>query len=101
MYRPSKQHNFLEHFEEILSIIKSDQEIVILGDFNICCYLLTEGSSQQESLRILTLTRLLLNQPDLTVPLVAYYITLFSVGLSVHFLTYCTSKMQTVSLVLC
>ena len=35
-YRPSKQNDFLELFEMILSTLRSDSEWFILGDFNIC-----------------------------------------------------------------
>ena len=36
VYRPPEQNNFVEHFEEALSKIRSDVEAIILGDFNIC-----------------------------------------------------------------
>ena len=35
-YRPPNQTHFLECFENILASIRSDVELYILGDFNIC-----------------------------------------------------------------
>ena len=35
-YRPPKDKDFLEHFESIMSLIRTDCEQIILGDFNIC-----------------------------------------------------------------
>ena len=37
VYRPPKQSDFFINFEEILTNLRSDCEIIILGDFNICC----------------------------------------------------------------
>ena len=36
VYRPPKDRTFIEHFEESLSKLKSDNDNIILGDFNIC-----------------------------------------------------------------
>ena len=36
VYRPPDQSSFLTHFESIMNKIRSDVEIIILGDFNIC-----------------------------------------------------------------
>ena len=35
MYRPPDQTNFLYHFESVLGNIRSDAEMIMLGDFNI------------------------------------------------------------------
>lgn len=53
IYRPPKQNEFLEHFEELLSNTRSDEEIVILGDFNICC--MKASSSNKAYMNILKL----------------------------------------------
>ena len=36
VYRPPKQNEFLNNFEEILTNLRSDCETILLGDFNIC-----------------------------------------------------------------
>ena len=36
VYRPPKQSNFLQHFQETLSEVPTERETIILGDFNIC-----------------------------------------------------------------
>ena len=36
VYRPPEQDSFVENFEEVLSKIRSDIEVIILGVFNIC-----------------------------------------------------------------
>ena len=36
VYRPPKQNDFLNNFEEILTNLRSDCETMLLGDFNIC-----------------------------------------------------------------
>ena len=36
VYRSPDQNNFVENFEEVLSKIRLDIEVLILGDFNIC-----------------------------------------------------------------
>ena len=35
-YRPPKQNHFVDQFENNLSKLRSDCDIIILGDFNIC-----------------------------------------------------------------
>ena len=35
-YRPPKQNDFLNNFKDILTHLRTDCEIIILGDFNIC-----------------------------------------------------------------
>merc|ERR1712105_249837 len=35
-YRPPKQYNFLEQFEECVAKIDPEMEVLILGDMNIC-----------------------------------------------------------------
>ena len=37
-YRPQKQNDFIEKFEEVLFKIRSDAEIYLFGDFNIICF---------------------------------------------------------------
>ena len=36
VYRPPKQTNFFNHFENVFLKIRSDIEVIILGDFNVC-----------------------------------------------------------------
>ena len=35
-YRPSKQNDFIDQFENNLSKLRSDCDIITLGDFDIC-----------------------------------------------------------------
>ena len=44
VYRPPKQNDFLNNFEEILTNLRSDCETLLLGDLNIC-YLQRSSSS--------------------------------------------------------
>lgn len=35
-YRPPKQSHFIDRLENILSQLRADCEIIVMGDFNIC-----------------------------------------------------------------
>ena len=56
-YRPPKQEDFLDNFENILSKLRSDCETIILGDFNIC-FLKQVGCLQKKYLNILRMFNL-------------------------------------------
>ena len=107
IYRPPKQNDFLEHFEELLLNIRTDQETYILGDFNICC-LQKKSSANKSYFNVLRLfnfnqlieepTRVTTSSSSLidhilcnTKEKVCQYGTI-PVGLSDHFLTFCTRK---------
>ena len=64
IYRPPKQCNFLEQFEEALTYLRSDCEIVILGDFNICCLQLSSSilKGYQNVLKLFNLEQII-NEP--------------------------------------
>ena len=109
VYRPPKQSDFLSNFEEILTHLRSDCEIVILGDFNICC-LQRSSSSCKSYTNLLKLFDLeqIIAEPTRVTPtsssLLDYILCnnkeklcqsgTMPIGLSGHFLTYCTRKVS-------
>ena len=108
-YRPPKQNDFLNNFKEILTHLRTDCEIIILGDFNISG--LQRSSSIFKSyaniLKLLNLDQII-NEPTKITPTTSSlpdYILCnnkekncqsgtISISLSDHFMTYCTRKIS-------
>jgi len=107
--RPPKQSNFLEHLEQILANLRSDCETYLLGDANICFK--QKSSSLLKSylnvLRIFYLQQIISEATritPITSSIIDHILTgskerlsqygVISVGLSDHFMTFCTRKIS-------
>lgn len=106
-YRPPKQSDFVDRFETILSQLRSDCEIIIMGDFNICVIDNKSHLSQtyNKVLKLFGLKQLIKGVTRLTdtsKSLIDHILCnssekisqsgVISSGLSDHFITYCTRK---------
>ena len=107
-YRPPKQSNFIDCLENILSQLRADCEIIVMGDFNIC---VMDSSSYlhqaynrvikpidlkqliKEATRVTNKTRSLLDHILCNTSEKISQSGVISTGLSDHFLTYCTRKL--------
>ena len=113
VFRPPKQNDFLNNFEEILTNLRSDCETMLLGDFNICI-LQKSNSIFKAYANISKLFDLdqIITEPtritDTTTSLLDHILCnnkekncqsgTISIGLSDHFLTYCTRKISKVQI---
>ena len=114
LYRPPKQSNFIDHLENILTNLRSDCETYLLGDFNICFKQKTSVlfKSYSNILRMFDLHQVITEATRITQStssIIDHIITnskdrlsqsgTISIGLSDHFMTYCTRKIpkQTLS----
>ena len=106
-YRPPKQDNFLEEFENNLCKLRSDCAIIILGDFNICLQQksssLFKGYSNllrmfglkqilEEPTRITCTSKSLIDHICVTMRKKNVQSGVILIGLSDPFLTFCTRK---------
>ncbi|XP_071952123.1 uncharacterized protein [Antedon mediterranea] len=105
-YRPPKQTNFLTLFENMLSKIGMDSELIVVGDFNICT--LTKSSLLNSYNQILSMFSLSnkVTEPTRICPTVASCLDhilcnnenkisqsgTIATGLSDHLMTFCTRK---------
>ena len=106
-YRPPKQNDFLELFEQTLNKLRPDCEQIILGDFNISFKNNTSSicKSYKNILNMFNLKQLI-NTPTRVTPTSSTIIDhiicnnqdkisqsgVISTGVSDHFLTFCTRK---------
>ena len=106
-YRPPKQNDFVDQFENNLSKLRSDCDIIILGDFNICLQQKTSSLFKAYSnlLRMFSLQQIIGEPTRITSTsksLIDHILCnnqnnivqsgTISIGLSDHFLTFCTRK---------
>ena len=106
-YRPPNQNNFLELFDSALNKIEPDYEIVILGDMNICmsnkksplfkkyCNILNMFSLVQlitEPTRISSSSSSIIDHILCNTKEKISQSGVITVGISDHFITYCTRK---------
>jgi len=107
VYRPPDQKDFIEPFEEVLSKIRSDVEVIILGDFNICVSKANTHLFKKYSdvLNLFSLDQLIKTWTRVTdksssiidhilcnTPSKIYQSGTMPIGLSDHFLIYCSRK---------
>ena len=106
-YRPPKQNDFFEKLEEELFKIRTDSEIYLLGDFNICFFQKCSNLCKKylDVLRMFNLTQLITEATRVTSSsssLIDHILSnscekicqsgTISIGLSDHFLTFMTRK---------
>ncbi|KAK3085363.1 hypothetical protein FSP39_002164 [Pinctada imbricata] len=106
-YRPPHQTDFICNFEKILSQLRSDCEMYMLGDFNICFSDKNSSlfKSYSDVLRFFDLSQLIIDHTRVTsssCSIIDHILCnnkekicqsgVISIGLSDHFLTYCTRK---------
>ena len=106
-YRPPKQTDFIDKLEELLFKIRTDSEIYLLGDFNICFFQKYTSFCKKylDVLRMFNLKQLITAATRVTSSsssLIDHILSnccekicqsgTISIGLSDHFLTYMTRK---------
>ena len=107
LYRPPKNHTFIETLSDTFDNLSKDDEVVILGDMNICLLQKSPLSKRYENILNLNGMRQLIHRPTRTThttsSLIDHVISskeenisqsgVIDLGISDHSLTYCTRRL--------